>query len=323
MAKRKRRRKLKTSVKITALVLIVIIAFSGYLYYKIQQMRSYTEPEGTITDTNPKDNEGENGKISPIGGDEEEEEETSLLTYKVYDLEQGEAILVKTDEKVVLIDTGSKKSKKELVKKVEEDTAGEIDYLIFTADDPDKLGGMKAIKKNFTVKHIIYGDLGKNEEKVLKIFKDSEILDEKETTIDIGYSATVMTLMPKSRSTDKNDRSIICNVSYGDTYFWSMSNAGAAEEKKLVDIIDESISVFVPARRGDDTTNYILNVTEPTFVAIPLNRGDKVSEQFLNRCSSGEIYDTQKCGDLTFESDKNSVTMQDYETLSEENNLAK
>lgn len=73
------------------------------------------------------------------------------LTVKMLDIGQGDAILIKTREQVVLIDTGDVETRDQIVKILKKENVTKIDKLIISHPHADHLGGAYAVLNNFTV----------------------------------------------------------------------------------------------------------------------------------------------------------------------------
>lgn len=76
------------------------------------------------------------------------------ITVKVLDIGQGDAILIRTGEQTVLIDSGDVPTRDKLVSYIKKEGISVLDKVIITHPHADHLGGMAAIFDNFTVKEI-------------------------------------------------------------------------------------------------------------------------------------------------------------------------
>lgn len=70
------------------------------------------------------------------------------------DIGQGDSILIKTQEKNILVDTGKIEQRAKLVEKLKKYQVNTIDLLIATHPHEDHIGGIQAVLENFTVKEI-------------------------------------------------------------------------------------------------------------------------------------------------------------------------
>lgn len=76
------------------------------------------------------------------------------VTIKVLDIGQGDAILVRTPEKVMVVDTGDVPTRDKLIAMLRKEGIKVIDVLVITHAHADHLGGALAVLDNFTVKQI-------------------------------------------------------------------------------------------------------------------------------------------------------------------------
>lgn len=77
------------------------------------------------------------------------------LIVKVLDIGQGDAILIRSGQKVVLVDSGDISTKYKLKELLEKNDVQKIDLLIATHPHSDHIGGMDVVLKNFKVDKII------------------------------------------------------------------------------------------------------------------------------------------------------------------------
>lgn len=307
---RKRRRKLKTSVKITLLVVALAVVTGIFGYNTIEKYRNAPDPSGKIEESQkPKPDDGTIEKDGDIDSDSDDE---MKLSFKVIDAGKGEAVLVRINEKSVLIDTGSKAASDSVLQKVDESTSGDIDYLILTSNTKGRTGCIKKVFKNFNVKKVLYGEFGKDEETIIKLAKknDTEVIKEKATTIDLGNGAIITTFQPENRSKDIKDKSLVVLVEYGSGIFYIGSDAGEYEERRMISRLnEEKVSVYLAARRGSSKTNYLLNHISPNYVVLSRTKKENVSDKLINRCSTDNIYKTGLCGDMEFICSRQNVEL--------------
>jgi len=80
--------------------------------------------------------------------------EQSALQVKVLDVGQGDAILIRGAEQVVLVDTGDIEARDKLVAYIKKEGITTIDKVVITHPHADHLGGMIGVLENFKVKQI-------------------------------------------------------------------------------------------------------------------------------------------------------------------------
>ncbi|SDN05347.1 competence protein ComEC [Dendrosporobacter quercicolus] len=76
------------------------------------------------------------------------------ITIQMIDVGQGDAILIRTAEQVILIDTGDVAARAKLIRFLKQQGIGSIDKVIISHPHADHLGGMAELVANFTVKQV-------------------------------------------------------------------------------------------------------------------------------------------------------------------------
>ena len=171
------------------------------------------------------------------------------VTIKVLDIGQGDAILIRTQEQVTLIDTGDVPQKDRIVALLKQEGVKTIDNLIITHPHADHLGGAGAIFTNFIVKHVY--DSGQQTttalyRQYLAAIKKHNIPFSVLTTgqeIAIGGGAVLHILHPadpyfpneKGDGTDLNNNSIVARLTYGNFAMLLSGDAEELAEKRILE----------------------------------------------------------------------------------------
>lgn len=179
---------------------------------------------------------------SPTAG---KEVNINALTVKVLDVGQGDSILIRTAEQVVLVDSGDSANSKKLLVMLAKEKIGKIDKVIITHPHADHLGGMPAVMDRYSIVHIY--DSGQTTtsklyRKYLTIIKNKKIqfsVVKEGQTIDIGGNTMLQVLAPSQpyftgTRSDINNNSIVLKLVSKD---FSMLLTGDAEkntEQRLV-----------------------------------------------------------------------------------------
>ncbi|SDF70151.1 ComEC/Rec2 family competence protein [Sporolituus thermophilus] len=161
------------------------------------------------------------------------------VTVKVLDVGQGDAILIRTGDQTVLIDTGDVPARDQLVKYIKKEGIAALDKLIITHPHADHLGGAAAIFDNFPVKQIY--DSGQTTttglyRQYLQTVQKKNIPFSVLTAgqmVDIGGGALLKVLAPEKpyiqgTESDLNNNSIVVKLVYGN---FSMLLTGDAEKE--------------------------------------------------------------------------------------------
>lgn len=292
-AKKRRKKRLKKSVKIFLSVFFIVLivgSYYGYNYY----ISMITGPnEGIISDANP---EEDMNKESDNLTDATEEE----ANYWILNAGDGEAIYIQLGQSDVLIDTGTSGSADKVVKTLEKNIRGKLDYVILTNGAAGRIGGVKALYKKVDVEHTIIGNLGNKESDVRKwIGNNGDIMNAKPTTLELDSGGTLSIFKPEVASKDARDQSLMTAFSYGDTRFVAESDAGPEEEAKLLTLV-EDCDVLVLGRHGSDETNQV-DLNERYTIASTGKKSGLPSTKLIEKKNS--IFSTAKSGTIKFTSD--------------------
>ena len=84
-----------------------------------------------------------------------------MLEIYIFDAGKADAILIMTENYIIMIDTGENRHGEELVQALTDKNIGVIDYLILTHYHKDHIGGAHVIINNIRVKNIIVPNYGK------------------------------------------------------------------------------------------------------------------------------------------------------------------
>ncbi|HWR41815.1 ComEC/Rec2 family competence protein [Sporomusa sp.] len=161
------------------------------------------------------------------------------VTVKVLDVGQGDAILIRTKDQVVLIDTGDVPARDKLVSMLKSQGISTIDKLIITHPHADHIGGAAALFEHFSVKQVY--DSG--QKTTSNLYKQYLTQIQKRnipfsvvtagTTIELGNEAALNVLAPEQpfiggSEPDLNNNSIVAKLVYGN---FSMMLTGDAEQE--------------------------------------------------------------------------------------------
>lgn len=235
------------------------------------------------------------------------------------DVGQGDAVLIESNKKYILIDTGKNKStvsdylKKQKVKK--------LDYLILTHPDADHIGGAENIIKNYNIGKIIMPTkehTSKTYENTLLAIKDKGLKITKPkigTEYKIG-KASFTIIAPNATYKDNNNSSVGLKFVNGKTSFLFI---GDAEEKSIDDILNNKIdinaNVLMVGHHGSDTstTDDLLDAVKADSAIISVGKNsyghptDSVLKLLHNH--NIDIYRTDENGTIIATSNGKKVTI--------------
>lgn len=167
------------------------------------------------------------------------------LTVKVLDIGQGDAILIRTPEQIVLVDTGDTPTKEKLVSYIKAEGISVIDKLILTHPHADHIGGVQAVMDNFTVKQIYdsgqtaTSNLYKQYLLTVQKKKIPFALLEAGAELEVGGGITLKVFAPEKpfiggSESDLNNNSIVMKLTYGGFSMLLTGDAEKESEERMV-----------------------------------------------------------------------------------------
>lgn len=141
---------------------------------------------------------------------------------------QGDSILIRVNDKNMLIDSGPKDNKKDLISYLNSLNISNIDYLIATHPHEDHIGNMNTIINKYTVNKFYSPKVSatsKSFELMIEALKNKKmkinILNTNTTSLNLGENTKVTILSPlEGESFDNlNNYSPMIKIEYGETSF--------------------------------------------------------------------------------------------------------
>lgn len=245
------------------------------------------------------------------------------LTVQVLDVGQGDAILIRTNEQVALIDTGDVPARDKLVRMLKSQGITTVDKLIITHPHADHIGGAAAVLANFTVRQVY--DSGQKTTTNLYRQYLTQISKKKipftvvaaGTTIELGNEAVLRVLAPEQpfiggSEPDLNNNSIVAKLVYGD---FSMLMTGDAEKEAEERLLKKGAAglkstLLKSGHHGSKTSSTLpfLKAVKAEAALISLGAGNEYGHPHkvvLKRYSDRKmrVYRTDTEGTLTVTSD--------------------
>lgn len=235
---------------------------------------------------------------------------------RVLDVGQGDSILISSNGKHMLIDTGLAAGADNLCSKLRGYGVKNLDVLLLTHFHNDHAGGIETVTNRFNVENLIYPDMSKSDQ------TDSAAVNAKRNvlaeegnfyvanqgmSIEFGdFEITVIGYY--SDMEDENDRSIILMARMGESKFLFAADAESEAENALIeDGINLECDVLKVGHHGSNgsSSEKFLDAANPEFAVISCGAGNPYSHphtQTLKRLeeSNTEIYRTDLSGDITF-----------------------
>lgn len=234
---------------------------------------------------------------------------------------KADAIVIKTAEHSVLIDSANQGEGKEIYNFCKDNGFESLDYFILTHFDKDHVGGAKAVLNKFqSIENIIQPGYTETSEEYLNYISMAEekgyapFVPEDVMTFMLDEAVfTVYPAMEKSYS-QTNDYSLVVTVEYGKKMFLF---AGDAEKKRI-----EELRQQLPERRkgydlvkmphhgvAENNTDKFIDFTDPEYAVITCSKKEPADEETISLLEENktEIFYTYN-GNLTFSCDGYSIT---------------
>lgn len=263
------------------------------------------------------------GCAAPSGGTNRTKQDTSQLPLKiqVLDVGQGDAILIRTDSQVVLIDTGDIQTREKLVQYIKNQGITTIDKVIITHPHADHLGGIPAIFDNFAVKQIydsglttttsLYNQYLTAVQKKNIPFKTVSAGN----VIDIGAGVTLKVLGPEKpfiTNSELNNNSVVLKLVYGNFAMLLPGDAEREAETRIIERYGNELksSILKAGHHGSSTssTTSFLKAVSPEAIIISVGQNNDYHHphpSVMKRYADfkAKIYRTDNDGIITITSD--------------------
>lgn len=231
----------------------------------------------------------------------------------IIDIGQGDSILIEMpfSSKNVLIDTGPKSSKTELINFLQYENIKTIDYLVLTHMHEDHIGNAQEVIEKFKVKNLVINKaVYQNQKQQLK--KATSEWKSKEKQMKLILVANLQKLTknitiyaPEKYSKNLNNNSLIIRGTFGQKKWLFTGDAEVLEEKELIKKYGNYLDIdyLKLGHHGSktSTTDELLKETTPSkgFISSGKNNLYKhPSLEIINKLNGWKIkyQDTQNSG---------------------------
>ena len=204
----------------------------------------------------------------------------NIMEVHYIDVGQGDSILIRVNNKVLLIDSGPKNSKSKLTKYLNSLNIKNIDYLIATHPHEDHIGNISTIINNYKVNKFYSPKVTTNTktfEKIVSTLKNNNlkitILDNTTSSINLGNNTSVKVYSPIEDFKDDNlnNYSPIIKITFGKTSFLFTGDAEEYVEKQVVNNVSNlSSNVLKLGHHGSSssTCKEFLDAVNPDIAII-------------------------------------------------------
>ena len=297
------KRKLKKSVKLI-IAGVLLLAISLIIFFTSRAIASSTREANE-----------DFGSITTVAGDADTEEE-SILTFIMFDVENGQSIFIDSGENEVLIDAGrDDEDAEKIIKTISDYVDGKLDYIIASTSDIDHVGGLSKIYDSFEVGESIYGDIANNPENsayVSKAKAAGNFSEDKNMTITLGPITTLTIYDIMDAQANRHNNSVVCLLKHGNNTFYMAGDLESEGEVLLRNTITD-IDVMVLSNHGSNLSNTNLDTLHPKICLASCGKNNEegyIHKEVLEDISdfSAKCFATYKSSDMTLTSDGESIS---------------
>lgn len=242
------------------------------------------------------------------------------------DVGQGDSVLIRTKENVILVDAGTEESQYRLLLYLKSFGIKKIDCFVMTHPHADHIGGARRILENFKIGTVVM--CGSDSTSVY-LESALEVIDEKGIkliepipgdTYGVGEISFRVLAPNEGEDTSGNDGSIVMKVMWGETSFMLTGDAESGSEAKILSVFQPEelkCDVLKAGHHGSytSTSDAFLDAVKPEWAVISCGRDNPYSHphsELLDRLRSHGIPDerilrTDRIGDIVFISDGKEV----------------
>lgn len=251
-----------------------------------------------------------------------EELEEGKAYFHFLDVGQGDASLLVSDGKGVVIDTGSA-SMADSVSQYINEYVPEVEYMILTHPHEDHMGSAAEVLRQVTVKNIILPDAS-SDAKFFSRFLD--VAEEKHINVVEAVPGDTFTvgemmltiLAPLADDYDSlNNYSVVTRVDVGETTVLFTGDAEREVEEALLDTYAASeldCDLFQAGHHGSSTSNTrdFISVLSPLAAVISCGKDNSYGHPHRETISTFEelgveVFRTDEAGTVVFASDGKSI----------------
>ena len=300
MARKRRNTKIQRAIA-TAIALI-IVGIAGIL-------GTNEDFVNTVSDTGEQTNSQNEQQIEFVA------QEDLLIDF--IDVGQADSILVRNQDKVMLIDAGTNEAGETVVNYLENLGITKIDYLIGTHPHADHIGGLDDVINNFDIGQIYMPKI----ETTTKTFEDVlEAIENKKLTvtapnkgdkIELGQAEGEFMTEPILDEDNLNVSSLVLRLEFGNTSYLFM---GDAEEENEETINWPKTDVLKVGHHGSSTSSSesFLEQVQPKYAIIMAGKNNSYglpTQETIDKLNNigCEIYRTDEDGTIQMTSDGNTI----------------
>lgn len=204
--------------------------------------------------------------------------EPEQLDLYAFSVGKADALLIKTNDAAIMIDTGENGDGEELVEKLGALGVQKLDLLILTHFDKDHIGGADTIIKNIPIDRVILPSYEKESKQHTQLHaalaQSNAQVDDLTADLTLKYGETDVSVWPSPVEFDgksDNEQSLITRIRYdGKTYLFTGDAVGKELEKLIFGTRNLTCDVLKLPHHGvyDSNTFALMTASLPSYVII-------------------------------------------------------
>lgn len=252
----------------------------------------------------------------------------NLMYVHYINVDQGDAILIQVNNKNLLIDSGPKSHKKQLVKFLNDLNISKLDYVIATHPHEDHIGNMNTVLNSYKVQSFyapkVYS-YTKSFEQMIDSLKSNNLkinpIKRGCNTINLGFKTNVEVFSPITDTYDnENNYSPVIKISFGNNSFLFTGDAEKEIEDKLILLNDDlKADILKVSHHGSSssTSDSFLNRVSPKYAIISVGKNniyDHPNDTIISKLNTYniDILRTDIQNNITLISDGTNISYKYY-----------
>ena len=247
---------------------------------------------------------------------------SSLLKVYFIDVGQGSSILVQSESKNTLIDTGDEKYYDKLDSFLSNNQINSIDQIVLTHNDPDHIGNVDRLIKTRKVGTVIQSKYGYKKNKSTKDVKELNSAISKYhiktlrvktgDKIDFGSNAKGTVLSPGKNYKKVNQTSIVIRLVYGKYSYLFTGDIYSSNESELIKKFNVRSTVLQIPHHGSYTSSSVafLKKVNAKYAVISCGKNNpynhprpEAMKRIKKYISNKNLYRTDQDGTILFIND--------------------
>ena len=298
----RKRRNTKIQKLIATVIALIIVGIAGILGINEDFVN-------TVSDMGEQTNNQNEQQIEFVAQED--------LSIDFIDVGQADSILVRNQDKVMLIDAGTNEAGETVVNYLKNLGITKIDYLIGTHPHEDHIGGLDDVINNFDIGQIYMPKI----ETTTKTFEDVlDAIENKNLTvtapnkgdkIELGQAVGEFMTEPILDKDNLNVSSLVLRLEFGNTSYLFM---GDAEEENEETIRWPKTDVLKVGHHGSSTSSSesFLEQVKPQYAIIMAGKDNSYglpTQETIDKLKNigCEIYRTDEDGTIQMTSDGNTI----------------